>query len=372
MRILLYGEYSGFFNCLKYGFQQLGHEVFLVSDGNKYKDYPSDFRYDSHLHLPTKIQQLYNWVNLYLHRKCLGGYDVAFMIAPSLHSSRPFFDRVINDYILAHNRQVYVVSTGLYHDSFMFWWNKKESKYFGYTNDTVIAQKDPKKYIRHHFGHSMVEYDRDFMHRVTGIIPIWYEYAEPYRDYPNLKKAICTPIQLDKYEYKPNIVRNGKIVFFHGLSRPCKGGKYILAAFDRMREKHKDDAEFIAAGGLPFEEYMKVIDRTNVIVDDANSYSFCMNAFFSMLKGKIVMGGAEPEGNAELGYEDVPVVNICADVDQICEAIESVIARKDEIEAWGLKSRKFVEKYHDAIDVAKQYIAQVETDKAEMENKGRK
>ena len=135
-----------------------------------------------------------------------------------------------------------------------------------------------------------------------------------------------------------------------------------MAAFDKLREKHKDDAEFIAAGGLPFDEYMKIIDRTNVVVDDANSYSFCMNALFSMLKGKIVMGGAEPEGNAELGYEDVPVVNICADVDQICNAIEYIISRKDEIEEWGLKSRKFVEKYHDYKKIAQQYLNQFQED----------
>lgn len=370
MKILLYGEYSGFFNCLKSGFQQLGHEVFLVSDGNGYKDYPSDFRYDSHRHLPHKIQQLYNWLNLFLHRKYLKGYDVVYMIAPSLHSSHPFFDKIINNYILNHNKYVYLVSTGLYHNGFMFWWKKKNSKYFGYTNDTIMSMDNPDKYVRHHFGNGIVNYENEFMKKVTGIIPIWYEYAEPYRNYPNLKKAICTPIQLDMFEYKPNIVKDGKVVFFHGLSRPCKGGKYILAAFEKLREKHKDDAEFIAAGGLPFEDYMKLIDRTNVIVDDANSYSFCMNAFFSMLKGKIVMGGAEPEGNNELGYQDVPVVNICADVDQICNAIEGIIERKNEIEEWGLKSRKFVEKYHNSLEVAKQYINQYKIDKTKDEQYG--
>ena len=198
--------------------------------------------------------------------------------------------------------------------------------------------------------------------RITGIIPIWYEYAEPYRNFYNLKKAIRTPIDLNKFDYKPNLVRNNKVVFFHGISRPCKGGEYILAAFDRMREKHKDDAEFIAAGGLPFDEYMKIIDRTNVIVDDANSYSFCMNALFSMLKGKIVMGGAEPEGNKELEYENVPVINICANVDQICQAIEYIIDRKTEIEKWGLESRKFVERYHNSVEVAKQFVSQFEND----------
>ena len=67
------------------------------------------------------------------------------------------------------------------------------------------------------------------------------------------------------------------------------------------------------------------------------------------------MGSAEPVGNAELGYEDCPVVNIDNNVDHICAAIEDVIAKKDELEEWGLRSRKFVEKYHNHIDIAKQY-----------------
>lgn len=48
MKILLFGEYSGLANCLKDGFVALGHEVFLASDGNRYRDFPSDFRWDAH------------------------------------------------------------------------------------------------------------------------------------------------------------------------------------------------------------------------------------------------------------------------------------------------------------------------------------
>lgn len=367
MKILLFGEYSGFFNCLKDGLVALGHEVFLASDGNGYKDYPSDFRWDSH-HQWGKFQHVYDLANIYLHKKYFMGFDVVLIISPSLFSRMVWPNKPIYEFLLKHNKAVDLSSTGLYRYGFKYWYDKKDSKYFGYTNAYVKACKSPKD-LTNLYNDDILRWEEDYLHRITGIIPIWYEYAEPYRDFPNLKKAICTPININKFEYKPNIVRDGKIVFFHGLSRPCKGGKYILAAFDKLREKHKDDAEFIAAGGLPFDEYMKLIDRTNVIVDDANSYSFCMNAFFSMLKGKIVMGGAEPEGNAELGYEDVPVVNICADVDQICEAIEDIIARKDEIEAWGLKSRQFVEKYHNYIDVAKQYVAQFEEDFKALENK---
>ena len=35
--------------------------------------------------------------------------------------------------------------------------------------------------------------------------------------------------------------------------------------------------------------------------------------------------------------------------------MEYIIDHKDRIEEWGLKSRQFVEQYHDHIQIAKQY-----------------
>ena len=124
-----------------------------------------------------------------------------------------------------------------------------------------------------------------------------------------------------------------------------------------MEKKYGDEAEFICAGGLPFDEYMQLISRVNVILDDANSYSIAMNGLLSMAKGKIVMGGAESEGNKELGIDGVkPVFNLTRDVIQICNQIEYIILHKDKIEEWGRSSRIFVEKYHDSEMIAQQYI----------------
>ena len=154
-----------------------------------------------------------------------------------------------------------------------------------------------------------------------------------------------------------NIVKN-KIVFFHGIStRPqAKGTPLIKEAFARMEKRYGDVAEFICAGGFPFDEYMKLISRINVILDDTNSYSIAMNGLFSMAKGKVVMGGAEPEGNKELSIEGVnPVFNLKHDVDQICAQIEYIIQNKHRIEEWGRASRLFVEKYYNYLDIAKEY-----------------
>ena len=124
-----------------------------------------------------------------------------------------------------------------------------------------------------------------------------------------------------------------------------------------MKLHYDNVAEFVTGGGLPFKEYMELVSRTNVLLDDANSCSIAMNGLFSMCQGKVIMGGAEPYANKELGLEWNPVYNLCPDVEQICSCIEDVIKKKDKIEEMGRLSRVFVEQYHDYRNIAKEYIS---------------
>src|SRR5690242_3139636 len=47
MRILLVGEYSRLHNSLKEGLISLQHEVTIVSSGDGFKNYPSDYSIDA-------------------------------------------------------------------------------------------------------------------------------------------------------------------------------------------------------------------------------------------------------------------------------------------------------------------------------------
>lgn len=352
MRILLIGEYSGLFNCLKDGLISIGHEVFLASDGDGYRDYPSDFRWDVKIKSST-LKQILSFAKVLLNIRLFKGYDVVMFVSTRVLYYRffPLFNKLFYKYVIKSNKKSYICDSGLDFIGYKYWFEHKESKYYYYTLG-YYNQKTQKSWLLNSKA-ELIEYH--IRNNVDGLIPIWYEYAEPYRYFSNIKNAIRIPINLDKFTYTPNIVQ-GKIVFFHGLTRVCKGGIYIQQAFDLMREKYSDVAEFVCDGGLPFDEYMKITSRANCILDDVNSYSFSMNALFAMARGKIYMGGAEPEGNQELGYEECPVINLTRDVNQICEAIEYVIVNKHRIEEMGYASRKFVEKYHNHIDVAHQYI----------------
>lgn len=370
MKILLFGEFSGLFNCLRDGLVTQGHEVFMFSDGDMGRQYPADYNYWKPRKKLGRLGHLVDCFNVITHLNLLRGYDVVVFVSPRKFAFLPFFNKFIYNYMIKHNKTSYLCSSGLYDVAFKYWHEQTESKYHYYT--TAIIEGDDTAPGRSYYsiaGNWKME--EELLKKMTGIIPIWYEYAEPYRKFPNLKKTIRIPINTDSFEYTPNKIHDGKILFLLGKSRPSKGHKYIKAAFKRLQEKYSDRAEFVVLDKkLPFDEYMKLVTNANVIMDEAYSYSMAMNALFSMAKGKIIMGGAEPVGNKELGYEENPAYNLCPDVDQICSCIEDVILHPDKLEERGLKSRQFVEKYHNYIDIAKEYVALFEEDLNKLNAKG--
>ena len=360
MKILLFGEYSGFFNCLKDGLLQLGHDVFLASNGDGFKDYPSDFRWDKTIKLGARFTQLSIASNIWWHRNLFKSYDVVMLISPNNISSFRQANDPIYKYIIRNNGNVYLSGCGDTKITFDYWYNSN-TKYRSYYEGTLID--DPNYWFKGN-RRNVRQWEEELLSLVKGYIPIWYEYAEPYRQYQCLKKTIRIPVDIGSQEYKPNLLEDDKVVFYHGVNRECKGTRFIRKAFERMQKDYGDHAQFILAGKLPFNEYMKVVEKANVIVDDANSYSVAMNGLFSLLKGKLVMGGAEPIANNELGIDGVnPVFNINPDVDQICETMKYIIDHRENITELSQKGRLFVENYHDSVRIAQEYVNLWESEK---------
>ena len=305
------------------------------------------------MHVKGKLGNAVSLFNVFTNLNKFRGYDVVLMISPN-----PLFKVTISNvffnFLRKNNKKVFISGAGLCTNSFNYWFNKIESKYFDYTHADVEGA--PNKFAFPFYATpKRLELEMNMLRKSNCVIPILYEYAEPFRDLSNIAKTIPIPININKFKYQPNEVRD-KIVFFHGLTRPCKGGEFILKAFDIVAKKYPHDAEFIAKGGMPFDEYMQLIARTNVVLDDVNAYSLGMNGLFSMAKGKIVMGGAEEIAARELGYSFCPAINLVRNVDQIVSAIENILENKKQIEEIGFESRRFVETYHDHIKIARKYI----------------
>ena len=355
MRILLFGEYSGFYNCLRDGLIDLGHEVFIASDGDGYKNYPADFRYD-------KDPILFMGKNLLLLKfmrnlKKISNFDVVLVISFRPLGFNYFYNRFIFNYLFNNNEKVFISGAGLDCNNFDYWMTCGDEKLYNWASSNIIESKEKKekKYFLYN-NKKFKEFEDSILNRSSGYIPITYEYSKFLEGHKKNKKAIPLPINLSKFEYQKNIY-DDKVRFFHGKSRRCKGGALIEDAFNDLRtSEYADKFDFKCVGGLPFDEYTLLLNNSNVIVDNINSHSYGMNQLISMAKGRVVLGGGDTIGNDFLYSAPSPGVSVKANVDDIKEKIEYIINNRSYIEEWGEQSRHFVEYYHDYHKVAQQYI----------------
>lgn len=350
MKILLIGEYSGFYNNLAAGLKELGHTVFLANTGDGKRRYHSDFDW-------RKGNNGFWGKNLglgrlLLHRNLFSGFDVVQLIFPRLNSIY-WLNRLMVNYLKAHNGKLFWTPSGRSHLISKFWYESTGKRCGVYDFHFAEAAKRGEGF--QFLQPAAVAYETWFTHQLDGILPAAYEYAEPFRNHPKFLRTIPYPVNLDQIGYQPNTVGR-KVLFYHGITRPVKGTEHICKAFGAARDRWPSEGEFVCARSLPYQEYLKVIRGSNVIVDQANSYSTALNGLIALAQGKILMGGGEKEYLDEIGYDWCPILNIKPDQAQILQTIEWVMDNRDNIEEMGFRGRQFVEKYHHQRVIASRYV----------------
>lgn len=350
MRILLIGEFSGYYNNLADGLKYLGHKVFLANTGDGYRQFYYDYNWMSSK--KGKIGNILGLFDLFKNRKIFTGFDVVQVIAPKINRFLHLNKSLLN-YLLHNNRKVFWTPCGASDLVINYWANNNELRcdYFDFIIEDAKIKNKKLSFEKSKF----IKYEKWFVNKISGIIPVAFEYAQPFR---NHLKYLCTipfPVNTDKILFEENIVKD-KVIFYHGVTRPEKGTKFICAAFEKMKTKFKKEAKFICNERLPYNQYLKVMQETNVIVDQTNSFSSGLNGLIALAQGKIVMGGATRQSLNELGYKSCPIINITPNVDQICNEIEKIIINRDKISKYGEDSRLFIETYHDYIHIAQKYL----------------
>ena len=121
-------------------------------------------------------------------------------------------------------------------------------------------------------------------------------------------------------------------------------------------KKYPSDVECIIDGKLPFDQYMRMLSRVNVSVDQLYSYSLAMNALYSMAQGKVVVGGAEPESSILYGGELPPIYNAIPNHRSLMDIFEKILDERGDLERRSCASRDFVVANHSPDLVAAKYI----------------
>ncbi len=131
----------------------------------------------------------------------------------------------------------------------------------------------------------------------------------------------------------------------------------MLRALLRLKEQYPDAVEIVQVENVPFEQYKQLLLSSDVLLDQLYAYTPAMNALQAMAQGLIVVGGGEPENYEILGCSDLrPILNVQPNEESVYEALSWLVEHKSEIPNLSHESRIYIERYHDHIKVARQYL----------------
>ena len=349
MKILLLGEFSALHSNLKKGLVELGHDVTIASSGDGYKNIDRDI--DLSAAGNSLVGKIIKIIKVFWLITEVRKYDVVQLMGPFCLFGRVSVNDFFIEKIINNSNKIFMLAAGS--DAF-YWKHGRKRLRYGPFDDAL--KYDVKKKEHPMQSDAAYKLNEKIASSVDGVIPIMYGYEESYRDVENIMATIPIPMDLDGIEYQPNKVNN-KIVVFHGLNRyGFKGTRHVEEAFKILREKHENDLELIIDGKLPLNEYLDLMRKTNIVIDQTNSYSLGVNGIYALAMGKVVLGGAEVESLQSLGVSESPVINIEPNAQSIVENIELLLKNKESIERLGKESRLSVEEVHDYKKIATRYI----------------
>ena len=367
MKILLLGEYSNVHNTLAKGLRELGHQVTVASDGDSWKDYPRDI--DLKRDRSQRSGRLsFIWRLLKALPK-MRGYDIVQIINPmflELKAERimPFYR-----YLRRHNRKIVMGAYGM-----DYYWVSINSdirplRYgdFNFGN-SMRTDVEAQLYRNEWIGTAKEKLNRDIALDCDGIAAGLYEYWATYnqvhtvcpdgREIRDKMRFIPFPIVM------PEIYRTsfygGPLKLFVGISlgrSAYKGTDIMLRAAQKLKEKYPDRLELRIAQGVPFEEYKRMMEGSDAILDQLYSYTPSMNSLLAMSKGIIVIGGGEPENYEIINEKELrPIINVEPNEESVYHELEQLILHPERIPELKRQSVEYIRRHHDYLKVAAEYL----------------
>ena len=351
MKILLFGDYSSVHLNLKEGLEKLGHFVLSVGTGDGFKEIQSDINFNS---FNSKFLNKFSVrIKPFLLLNKFKDFDVVQTISPYFLKSRFFPTSFYYDLLKRNNKKFFMLAVGS--DAYYWKFGPKKLRYGPF--EDILEFDIKEKNYPYYDSEESFNYNSKFSLSVRGIIPVLHDYEACYQPHPKLLSLIPIPINTDKIKYSQNKVSK-KIIIFHGLNRyGFKGTKHVEKAFEILNEKYPNELELIIRGKMPLRDYLNLMNKTNIVIDQTSTYSLGVNGVYALAMGKVVFGGAEPESLRAMGVKKSPVINILPDANDIVRNVEKFIYDKKLIETIGVQSRKFAEENHDYMKVASKYIA---------------
>lgn len=359
MKILLLGEYSNVHATLAEGLRTLGHQVTVASNGDFWKDYPRDID----LSRPEgKLGGIALMVKVYAQLPRWQGYDVVQLINPMFLELKAERILPIYQYLRKHNRHMVLCAMGMD----WYWVHectyRKPLRYSDFNIGNEVRTDEPAvREQQEWLGTAKERLNKHIAADCDHIIAGLYEDYVCYEPYFREKTTfIPLPIRMPSVSsVTPHPSPVTKI--FIGISRgrnAYKGTDIMLKAAEDLQNQYPDKMQLIKVEGVPFNEYQRLMEGSDAILDQLYSYTPSMNPLLAMSKGIICIGGGEPE-NYDILHEPLlrPIINVQPTYQSVYHELEQLVLYPERIPDLKRQSKAYVKKHHDHLKVARQYEA---------------
>jgi glycosyltransferase involved in cell wall biosynthesis len=355
MKILLLGEYSNVHNTLARGLHELGHHVTVASNGDFWKNYPRDIDLARR---EGKIGGLALMAKVYSLLPRWRGYDVVQLINPMFLELRAERIFPVYRYLRRHNGKMVLCAMGMDY----YWVHectyRKPLRYSDFNiGERVRTDATAVKEQRDWLGtakeslNKMIADDCD--HIVAGLYDDYVCYT-PYFKH----KTSFIPLPIVMPTPQP-VVCHSPLRIFIGISKgrsAYKGTDIMLKAAEDVCAQYPDRMQLIKVEGVPFDEYQRLMDGSDAILDQLYSYTPSMNPLLAMSKGIVCIGGGEPENYEILGEKELrPIINVQPDYNSVRHELQQLVLHPERLPELKRQSIEYVRRHHDYRQVARRY-----------------
>lgn len=373
MRILLLGEYSRLHNSLKEGLTALGHEVILVGNGDGFKNFPVDFSIEAKwsktklLNIPRQIiarifhfdfAKLEHGIRFYFLLHKLKGFDIVQLINESPIQTTKNLELYLLKKVVKNNGKLFVLSSGVDYLSVQFLLEKRISKSI---LQPLFENPSLQKEYDYVFEYTEEKHKKihDFVYqKCEGIIASDIDYVLPLKGNGKFLELIPNPINISKLVFEaPKIKR--EIIIFLGINQwnyHQKGIVYFEQALAIIKKKFGEKVAITIVKNIPYTDYINLYNKAHILLDQCFAYDQGYNALEAMAKGKVVFTGAETEFENHYNLIEKVAINAKPDVDYLVNQLSFLIENPQEITIIGESARRFIEKEHDHLKIAGNYL----------------
>jgi len=372
MKILLIGEYSRLHNSLKEGLQALGNDVTILGFKDGFKDFPVDFplvkKWDYGILKKIKIAVLKLTgfdISSYLtyqqfkqNQHHFQGFDVVQLINENSFFCDYHYEKKILQYIFQHNKKVFLLSAG---DDYMY-----VNYNFNHPENPSIVQPYLAGKIADDDTSNVLKFKRksfENLHQylyqnIKGVIATDIDYQIPIQNNAKYLGLIPSPINLTKFP-KDELKINDRIIIFHGINRESyfkKGNDFFEKAIEIIKQKYNDQIDVFVTENVPYNDYINRYNQAHIVLDQLYGHDQGSNALEAMTKGKVVFTNASEVFEKHYNLTEKVAINALPDVDYLVTQLSFLIENPEEIKAIGKRARAFIEKKHDYLKIAQQYL----------------